>query len=68
MSATSRVLLLVLAVQLGGCATVRTLDAAKPGAPVVYAGTRLDWYSLHGGCCPMERFGAEAPAHPGLDL
>ncbi len=61
-------LLLVLAVQLGGCATVRTLDAAKPGAPVVYAGTRLDWYSLHGGCCPMERFGAEAPAHPGLDL
>ncbi|EJV1368935.1 YceK/YidQ family lipoprotein [Pseudomonas aeruginosa] len=68
MSATSRVLLLALAVQLGGCATVRTLDAAKPGAPVVYAGTRLDWYSLHGGCCPMERFGAEAPAHPGLDL
>lgn len=68
LSATSRVLLLVLAVQMGGCATVRTLDAAKPGAPVVYAGTRLDWYSLHGGCCPMERFGAEAPAHPGLDL
>lgn len=68
MSATSRVLLLVLAVQMSGCATVRTLDAAKPGAPVVYAGTRLDWYSLHGGCCPMERFGAEAPAHPGLDL
>ncbi|MBG6505494.1 YceK/YidQ family lipoprotein [Pseudomonas aeruginosa] len=53
---------------MGGCATVRTLDAAKPGAPVVYAGTRLDGYSLHGGCCPMDRFGAAAPAHPGLDL
>ncbi|MBL0949638.1 MAG: YceK/YidQ family lipoprotein, partial [Pseudomonas sp.] len=31
---------------LSGCATVRTLDAAKPGAPVVYAGTRLDWYAI----------------------
>ncbi|EXF43437.1 putative lipoprotein [Pseudomonas sp. BAY1663] len=53
---------------LGGCATLRTLDAAKPGAPIVYSGTRLDWYSLNGGCCPVERFGAEAPKHPALDL
>nr|WP_256666015.1 YceK/YidQ family lipoprotein [Pseudomonas sp. 8Z] len=53
---------------LTGCATVRTLDAAKPGAPVVYAGTRLDWYAIKGGCCPMDRFGAEAPIYPGLDL
>ncbi|MGK8438880.1 YceK/YidQ family lipoprotein [Ectopseudomonas hydrolytica] len=53
---------------LTGCATVRTLDAAKPGAPVVYAGTRLDWYTINGGCCPLDRFGAEAPRYPGLDL
>jgi len=53
---------------LSGCATVRTLDAAKPGAPVVYAGTRLDWYVINGGCCPLDRFGAEAPSYPGLDL
>lgn len=53
---------------LGGCATVRTLDAAKPGAPIIYSGTRLDWYNLHGGCCPLERFGAEAPRHAALDL
>ena len=53
---------------LGGCATVRTLDAAKPGAPVVYAGTRLDWYTINGGCCPLDRFGAEAPRYAGLDL
>ncbi|MBF8723507.1 YceK/YidQ family lipoprotein [Pseudomonas guariconensis] len=59
--------LLVLAL-LGGCATVRTLDANKPGAPVVYAGTRLDLYAMNGGCCPEDRFGAKAPAHPGLDL
>lgn len=53
---------------LSGCATVRTLDAAKPGAPVVYAGTRLDWYTINGGCCALDRFGAEAPRYPGLDL
>ena len=38
---TSSVRLLLCAVallSLSGCATVRTLDAAKPGAPVVYAG------------------------------
>ena len=53
---------------LSGCATVRTLDAAKPGAPIIYSGTRLDWYSLNGGCCPLERFGATAPEHAALDL
>lgn len=53
---------------LAGCATVRTLDAAKVDAPVVYAGTRLDWYAINGGCCPLDRFGAEAPRYPGLDL
>lgn len=53
---------------LGGCASVRVLDAAKPGAPVIYAGTRLDWYSLNGGCCPLDRFGAEAPTYAALDL
>ncbi|MCO7520643.1 MULTISPECIES: YceK/YidQ family lipoprotein [unclassified Pseudomonas] len=59
---------LVILAQLGGCATLRTLDANKPGAPVVYAGTRLDLYVINGGCCPQDRFGAEAPAYPGLDL
>ena len=58
----------LLALQLSGCATARTLDAAKPGAPVVYSGTRLDLYAMDGGCCAMDRFGAEAPSYPGLDL
>jgi uncharacterized protein YceK len=53
---------------LGGCASVRTLDAAKPGAPLIYSGTRLDWYALNGGCCPLDRFGAEAPKYAALDL
>ena len=64
----NKLLMVVLALQLAGCATVRTLDAAKPGAPVVYAGTRLDLYAMNGGCCAMDRFGAEAPSYPGIDL
>ena len=64
----SKLLLVLLALQLAGCASVRTLDAAQPGAPVVYSGTRLDWYALQGGCCAKDRFGAEAPSYPGLDL
>ena len=36
-----RTMLLLMALQLTGCATARTLDAAQPGAPVVYAGTRV---------------------------
>ncbi|MBV4493176.1 YceK/YidQ family lipoprotein [Pseudomonas oryzicola] len=59
--------LLVLGL-LSGCATVRTLDANKPGAPVVYAGTRLDLYVINGGCCPRDHYGTDAPAYPGLDL
>jgi uncharacterized protein YceK len=59
---------LLAALLSSGCASVRTLDAAKPGAPLIYSGTRLDWYSLNGGCCPVERFGAEAPKHAALDL
>ena len=59
---------LVLLLSATGCATVRTLDAARPGAPVVYSGTRLDLYALQGGCCAQDRFGAEAPAYPALDL
>ena len=66
---TGRALLVLLALGLlGGCASVRTLDAAKPGAPIIYSGTRLDWYSLNGGCCPMDRFGALPPKYPALDL
>jgi uncharacterized protein YceK len=51
-----------------GCSTVRTLDANQPGAPIVYAGTRLDLYAIEGGCCEKDRFGAEAPKYPMLDL
>ena len=61
-------LALLLGLQLSGCASVSTLDAAQPGAPIVYSGTRLDWYALQGGCCAKDRFGAEAPRYPALDL
>jgi len=64
----NKLLIILLVMQLTGCATARTLDAAKPGAPLVYSGTRLDLYVINGGCCAMDRFGAEAPSYPGLDL
>ena len=64
----NKLLMVLLAAQLTGCATARTLDAAQPGAPVVYAGTRLDLYAIQGGCCAMDRFGAEAPSYPHVDL
>ena len=64
----NKTLLLLLALQLMGCATARTLDAAQPGAPVVYAGTRLDLYAINGGCCAKDRFGTEAPSYPPVDL
>lgn len=64
----NKLLMVLLALSLAGCATVRTLDAAQPGAPVVYSGMRLDLYALNGGCCAKDRFGAEAPSYPGLDL
>ncbi len=59
---------LALALSLTGCATARTLNAAQPGAPLVYAGRRLDLYAMQGGCCAMDKFGAQAPSYPGLDL
>ncbi len=64
----NKLLILLLVLQLAGCATARTLDAAKPGAPLVYAGTRLDVYAMNGGCCAKDHFGAEAPSYPGVDL
>lgn len=66
--AMNKLLLIAVALLMTGCATVRTLDAAQPGAPVVYAGTRLDLYAMQGGCCEKDRFGAEAPEYPALDL
>jgi uncharacterized protein YceK len=61
-------LALAMLSSVSGCATVRTLDAAKVDAPVIYAGTRLDLYALQGGCCAVDKFGAEAPKYPALDL
>lgn len=65
---TNKLLLLGVLTLVAGCASFRTLDAAKPGAPIVYSGTRLDLYVLQGGCCAMDKFGADAPSWPGLDL
>ena len=49
-------------------AYLRTLDAAQADAPIIYSGTRLDWYSLNDGCCPLQRFGALPPRYAALAL
>jgi uncharacterized protein YceK len=60
--------LLLAAWLLQGCASISTLNGAKTDLPIIYSGTRLDWYALHGGCCPESRFGSAAPSYPALDL
>lgn len=64
----SKPLTLLLATLLQGCASVSTLNGVKSDLPIIYSGTRLDWYVLQGGCCPVPRFGSEAPSYPALDL
>lgn len=53
---------------VSGCASLKTLNAAQANAPVVYAGTCLDWYAIQGGCCAQEHFGTSAPLYPEADL
>lgn len=68
MSNRLRLLILTTLVLTSGCASIRTLDAAQIDAPVIYSGTRLNWYSLQGGCYPVERFGAQPPKYAAVDL
>jgi uncharacterized protein YceK len=60
--------LLLAAGLLPGCASISTLNGAKTDLPIIYSGTRLDWYALHGGCCPEPRYGSAAPSYPAVDL
>lgn len=68
MSSVRRVLCLLLALSCSGCGTFNMLNSTRSDPPLVYSGTRLDWYALHDGCCARERFGALPPAYPGVDL
>ena len=44
------------------------LNSDKTDPPLVYGGTRLDWYAINDGCCARDRFGAQPPAYPSVDL
>jgi uncharacterized protein YceK len=68
MSSSGRAFLLLLVLSCSGCGTINMLNSDKTNPPLVYSGTRLDWYALQGGCCPEERFGAQSPAWPAIDL
>jgi uncharacterized protein YceK len=62
------VLCLLLALSCSGCGTFNMLNSEKADPPLVYSGTRLDWYAIQGGCCPEDRFGAQPPEWPAVDL
>jgi len=68
MSNARRALCLLALSCSGGCATVNVLNSKKTDPPLVYGGTRLDWYAMHDGCCAQDRFGALPPAYPSVDL
>jgi len=68
MSNWRHALCLLLALSCSGCGTVNVLNSEKADPPLVYGGTRLDWYAMHDGCCALDRFGALPPAYPSVDL
>ena len=68
MSNSRRVLCLLLALSCSGCGTFNMLNSDKSDPPFVYSGTRLDLYAINGGCCSQDRFGAQPPGYPAVDL
>ena len=54
---------------LNGCATIRTApNLASYGSPKVYSGTRLDYNAAAGNREGLEKFKAEAPKYPLIDI
>ncbi len=68
MSSARRALCLLLALSCSGCGTFNMLNSDKSDPPFVYSGTRLDLYAINGGCCAQDRFGAQPPSYPRVDL
>ncbi len=69
MRQSSFVLLLVMALGLNGCATIRTMPTlASPGSPKVYSGARLDYNAVTNDGEDLGKFKTAAPAYPLIDL
>lgn len=51
-----------------GCASYRTVTTAEAGTAKVYSGTRLNLHAALERPIPAQKFKAEPPAHPLLDL
>ena len=68
MSNSRRALCLLLALTCSGCGTFNLLNSKKVDPPLVYGGTRLDWYAINDGCCAQDRFGTQPPTYPAVDL
>jgi uncharacterized protein YceK len=54
---------------LNGCATIRTApNLASYGSPKVYSGTRLDYNAATENRAGLEKFKAEPPRYPLIDI
>lgn len=62
--------MLIVVLELSGCATFKSLDAEVPlfERIFVYSGTRLDWAALDDDAVTIRKFHTAPPSYPLLDL
>ena len=67
---TASVILSIVVLPLTGCATYKTISAAKYGSssPRIYSGTRLDIHAISDNHYELKKFGVAPPKYPLLDL
>ena len=58
----------VVALWVGGCATVTSIDSAEHGTPLVYSGTRLNMSAIADDERGLRKFKTLPPGYPWLDL
>ena len=68
MQVKTRLVWLVVALWVSGCATVTSIDSAEHGTPLVYSGTRLDLAAIADDESGLRKFKTPPPAYPWLDL
>ena len=58
----------VVALWVGGCATVTSIDSAEHGTPLVYSGTRLNMSAIADDESGLRKFKTLPPGYPWIDL
>ena len=67
---TTSIILSIVVLPLSGCATYKTVSAAKYGSssPRIYSGTRLDIHAISDNRYELKKYGVAPPKYPLLDL